>query len=371
MRKVRKLLLGFGVALAVAVVGVGFAAATNDQSVSGTNNKTIYKTGNTVTVTGVVNGDVFCVGQTVDIDATVNGDVICAGQTVTVDGTVNGNIRVGGQTVSIGAHVTRNASVAATTATLQNNASVNGDLTLVAQTANLDGSVGRDIHGDVHTLNINNKVGRNVDVSVNKLSLGSGANIGNNVTYSSQNKLTQANGATIGGTVSYTKATEHHHNFGGWGNRWAWQGYILLSLLVLALVLVAIFPQSFVRLNKLAAGRIWIALLTGFIAMFVVPALIFALLITAVGIPLAILVGLAWVVLLILSAPVSAFYVGRLAWANANAVWAMLVGSIILGILYLIPIIGVIVTVLAVWFGSGALLLSLRAGYKKPAYKTN
>ncbi len=372
MKRFQKIAIGLGLGLAVLLISAGVAAATEDQVVSGTTDHAIYKVGRTITITGTVNGDIFCVGQTVNIDATVNGDVLCAGQTVTVEGTVNGNVRVTGQTVNIGAKVDRSATMVAQDATLQSNASVGSDVSLGAQTANIDGPVGRDLHGDVHTLILSSAVNRDIETTVDKLELNNGASVGHNLTYTSPHQLSKSSGASIGGKTSYHSRLSGRHNRGGWQGFWLGMHlYLLAAGLIFAMVLVALFPQLFIGFNKLAAAKPWMTLLSGFIAMFIVPVIILALGLTLVGLPLALFVGLTWLLVLALSAPLSAFYIGRLILAKEKRIpVVLLVGSLVLWLISLIPFLGFIVIVLAIWFGSGNLLLNLHQAYKKPVYKT-
>lgn len=367
----KKIALGAGTAIAAVGIGMGVAFATgNDAVISGTTNHSVYKAGPSVTITGTVNGDIFCAGQTVTIDAVVNGDVICAGQSVTVDGRVNGNVRVVGQTVNIGAQVEHNASLAAQDFSLQSNARIGSDLGVAGQTVTLDGIVGRDLRGASNTLALNNAVGRDVDAHVQKLELGSAAKLGGNLTYTSPRVLQKSSGASIAGTVTYHKTQPSHpgHRI---AHLWVIRSlYVDTALLVFSMVLVALLPQLFGRLNKTASAKPWQPLLTGFAAMFLAPVLIIGLILTLVGAPLAVFVCMAWTLLLFLSAPVSAFYIGKLILRQEKrAPLIMLLGSVVLGLVCLVPILGGIVTLAAMWFGSGALLLKLKARYQKPQYR--
>lgn len=349
------------------IAGAGAAyAASGNTDVSGTTNHTLYKTGQTVTITGKVNGDIFCVGQTVDVDAEVNGDVICAGQTVTVDGVVHGDVRLAGENVNLGAHVDNNASLVAQTAILQSNAVIGNDIGVAAQTATLDGQTGRDIRATVATLVIDGTVGRNVESTVNSLEVGNHAVIGHDLTYTSPTKVQVPGGANVGGTITYHYQAPHKEH------RIMWRGpgvfahlYTIVAILVFSLVLVAIFPRLFETTNRRAAGRFWATLLTGFIAMIVMPLLMIALLVSVIGVPLAVFTGLLWTIAIFLSAPLSAFFVGRLIiTGEGRTVLVMLVGGLVLGFVTLIPVLGWLISLVAMWFGTGSVLLNLKRLHK-------
>jgi hypothetical protein len=371
MKGLRKILTGAAAGLAVLVAGAGVAVAASDAAVSGVTNHTIYKVGNTVTITGTVNGDIFCAGSSVHIDATVNGDVICAGQAVTVNGTVNGNIRVAGQTVNVGAKVNNSATAAGQDITMQSNSSVGRDLTLAGGSAYVDGKIGRDVSAAGNTLNIDTNVGRDVNANVAQLNLGGSARVGGDIDYTSQNRLERAGGAVVDGSVTYHKVKHQNRGSGSWHGFWLTARiFFLVASLVFAMVLVALFPQLFGRWTKYAGQRVWAALLTGFVAMFAVPVAIIALALTLVGFHLAIVLGLVWLVLLALSGPFTAFYVGRLILpGERRAPLIMLVGAVVVLIVYMIPVLGFLALLVAMWFGTGCLLLNLKSIYKKPNYK--
>jgi hypothetical protein len=102
----------------------------------------------------------------------------------------------------------------------------------------------------------------------------------------------------------------------------------------------------------------------------VMPVLIGVLLISIIGIPLAILAAALWLIALMLCAPLAAFYTGRkIISGTHSALLVLLLGAFVLGIVSLLPILGQLVVLVAVWFGTGSILLNLKRIYKKPKYE--
>ena len=372
MGRLKKFIIGAGTLLAVigTFAGVSFAMNAN-QIVSGVTNHSIYKSAQTITITGTVNGDIFCVAQTVDIDATVNGDVICAGQTVTVNGTVHGSVRLAGQTVSLGAKVDHDASIVAQQSNFDSIASIGRDAGIFAQSALVNSSIGRDLQATGSSLTLNSYVGRDVNANVNTLNLQSSSAIARNLSYSSPNKLTQESKSKVNGKIYYSYASNAHHT--SWAKAiFGFQIFLLFAFLILGLVLVALFPQYFAKSNKTSSERIWVVFAIGIVALVFVPVIIAVLLFSTIGIPLAFLLAALWFMALLLSAPLSAFYVGRLILSGKqSALLVILVGSLVLGLISLIPFLGELIVIIAVWFGTGSLLLNLKYQFKKPEYKIN
>jgi preprotein translocase subunit SecY len=76
-----------------------------------------------------------------------------------------------------------------------------------------------------------------------------------------------------------------------------------------------------------------------------------------------------WLAAIILSAPISSFYLGGLILKREKKIpLIMLIGSVILGVLTLIPILGWLITLLAIWLGTGSLIIFVKQSYKKPKY---
>jgi len=87
---------------------------------------------------------------------------------------------------------------------------------------------------------------------------------------------------------------------------------------------------------------------------------LFVLFSTLIGIPLAGLIAVAWVLSLILCGPVTAYYLGTKLLkgkkTGKNEYLVMLIGSVIILALYFIPVVNVIVGAIVAILGSGAIM---------------
>lgn len=355
------------------VLCIGTSAASalqNEKVVRGTSNSSIYKSGQNIDITGTVNGDIYCAGQTVTVNATVNGDVLCAGQTVTVSGTVHGNVRVAGQTVFLNSTVDRSVTIAAQTANIGSGANIGSDLSVFGRSTHLDGQVARDVIGGSEEMTISGTVGRNVDANVDGLKLVNGAKVLGSVTYTSPHTLNKQSGAVINGKVVRHEPKRGEHERGSRAGLLLFALIAFLTMLVFAMVLVALFPWFFREAATTLRSWPWWELLIGFVASLFMPAIIIVLFLSVIGIPLGILLTLFWIATAMVSGPIAAFYVGRLVMRRAQwpAPLIMLVGGAILIFLYLIPVLNLIIIPLAYWIGTGMLLTYLWRGWRHPVY---
>jgi cytoskeletal protein CcmA (bactofilin family) len=330
-----------------------------------------FITGSAVDVAGTINGDLYCAGQNVTISGNVDGDVLCAAQTITISGSVTGDVRLAAQTIAISGDVKGSASIAAQTITIEGQGKIGRDAVIAGQSTTINGSIARDVTLSSGSAVINTAIGRNISAQIESLTLGKSAVIGGTIDYTSPEMLTKDSNAQVAGKVTYTKQETTQQDT---SNAYDVSGAIFstLMLIVSALLLVLIFPRQFQRTTNASAVSVkhtMFALLTGFVASIVVPVAIVILLITVVGIPLGILMLLAWIIVLILSISFASYYIGRIVWrSQTNAIIIMLIGALILAVALLIPVLDFFVLILAFWYGSGAILLQLRAHMVAPRY---
>lgn len=325
-------------------------------------NSSLYSAGQNVDVNGTINGDVFCAGQTITIDATVHGDVICAGQDVTVSGKVDGNIRIAGQTVSVNAVVSKNATIAAMTLSLDADASVGQDLTAMGDTLNIKGPVKRDVVANGNSVILNGNIGRNAKVSTAQLRLKSHALVAGNLHYTSNRKLDRDGGAKVLGSISQAKPAKSTNNQGMF-RRFSIGFYLfmLVGLGLIALTLAYLFPQFLRRNSRLIKDNFTKTFIVGLVASLIVPMIALGLVLTVVGIPLVVLLLVAWLLGAFLTGPIAAYYIGQMVLrTRSNPMAITAVGSVILVTAYYLPLAGILVMMLAYWVGFGALLLSLK-----------
>jgi hypothetical protein len=332
--------------------------------------ETLYAFGSTINITGEVNGDVICAGQNVNVSGVVHGDVLCAGQTVNISGQVDGDIRLAGQNISITGIVDGNASIVAQTVTSQSEGEIMGDASVAAELVTFGGPVGRDIAVAASNLVIANTIGRNVKANVESLELTSNAVVDGKIEYTSKNEIKQSSNAAVAGEITRSQPENRKQSGASiFGVAIAWFIYIFLAMLFTSMAIALLFPSVLQSTTDRIMKSPWMALLVGLIASFVVPVLLVAIGLTIIGIPLMILLGLIWLVVIMLSGPFTAYYVGRLIFTNNRSVLlTMLVGSVVLLALYFLPFAGFIALVGAYWLGTGMIILELMRRTPKPSY---
>lgn len=298
-------------------------------------NETVIISGNTLTINSVINGDLICGGQNITINGAIKGDVLCAGQTLKINGPVDGNIRVAGQSLDFASSVSRNLFAAGQTLNVLKTAIIKGDLFAAGQDLNLSSFIGRDvlIAGEKLTLDPAAKVTGNFDYYVNP-----------------------DNTATIAATNVKGKITKHlipqkptpDVDFSNVKKVFSISAKIIsvFSILIVGLFLLLVF-KPVVDLKKSPVMLFFL----GFTAIFLTPILFVILLLTFVGIPLAFILLLVYLLGFFVAIPLSALAVGQL--VHSNRFISLLLGSIIFVLLTLLPLVGWFFGFIFLCFGFG------------------
>jgi len=329
-------------ALALAVLVVlsmpllaGVAAA--DERAGGT---IVVEEGETVT------GGLQATGGTVVVRGTVEGDLQAFAGNVEIaeTGTVTGDLQGAAGSVRIAGTVEEDVEVAAGSFTIAQSGTVGGDVEAAAGSFLLDGTV----EGSVQ-------------VGAGSITLADGAVVGGDFVYDGE--LTRAGGATVDGELREDPdlALDVFPGIPAFVGWLATLSSILLTLVVGALLL-AVFPGTSAAIAERAISSTLRTLGVGFLALLAGPLLFVLLLVTIVGIPLAVLWLLLYVVVLLLSFVWGEYAVGAalLSLGDYDNRWAALVvGVLVVFVLGRVPILGGIVEFVVLLLGLGGLSLSL------------
>lgn len=374
---------------AVAISTLLFASGVDASSFGAGNNPTVnkgdvldsslYVAGENITVQGTVKGDVYCAGQNIEISGTVEGDVLCAGQNLKIDGKVNGNVRVAGQVVSVSAVIGQSATVFGQSVTMANSSDVAYDATIFASSISLSGKIGRDVVGGASSVYVTGNVGRDADLGAEVLTLGANSNIGGNLVYTSKSQVVSDTTAHVGGVIEHkfpeeSKKANVAKSMPSYGDMIAGAMFGMLAILAIGALLMWIAPGVFKNAaNNLQQQPIqtfgW-----GFVAMVCIPVAMIVLIITIIGIPLAFMLCAACFIWAMVSHAIASYALGgwmskKLNWsAKVNEFLTFALGLLTLSIVSIIPIIGMIVSMIAWICGFGAIVLTAwrwRFGGKK------
>ncbi len=324
----------------------------------------LYAAGGTIDVAGTVAGSVIAIGGNLTVSGTITRDLMAAGGTVTVPGEVRGSIRAASGTVVVNGSIGDDIVSAAGTLDLGFSGRIGRDLLITGGTATIAAGIGRRVKASVDTLIIRGPVAGTVRANANNLRLEDGANTSNNQAFIAS---TVRGGGRIvrnppGGAVQRQPSAGERFLalLVGWVRA-------LVGLFALGLVLVLLFPGISRSTVSAYASSPWASLGLGVVLLIGIPILAFIVFVIGLlvgGWWLALIALALYAVALVVAYVVSALFVGwrgleLLRRRGVHPLLARLAGLVVLTLIALIPILGALVTFLAVAFGLGALAITL------------
>jgi hypothetical protein len=297
-------------------------------------------------------------GNQVSIDQPVSDDVFATGGIITVNAPIDSLIAAGG-TITLNAPVKGDVIVAGGRVVANNN--IGGKLVAAGGTVEVNGDVGTNalITGGTVTVNPRATIGRDATISGGTIT-NSGHVVGN-LSVHSQNF---ADTGTVGGT-----STIVHTDPGIFSGILTVLGILFsIGLLILGLLLLKIAPARYRVVEDEVTKSPVVKLVVGFVGLIVAGILLVLLAITIIGLPVAIVTGLLIIIGIVCSVFFVSSAIGRLlfGWLKMEIKdWhAFIAGFVILSILFRVPVAGVIILIITISLGFGALLYAVHANWK-------
>ena len=319
----------------------------------------LYLFGETITVSGIVSGDAILFGNEVVVNGQVMGSLLVFAQNVRIDGNVAGSVRGGSNTFSFRGSTGRDLMVMANTVTVAG--PIGQDFFAAANNVTITGSVARNIKTSLNRLVVDGPVGGDIEAIVSELVIGPNALVEGKVTYTSESDAAVNNQAVVGGALTRLDPPTSEVVSGKPAGFSVW-GFVrpILSLLVVGLVMILLFPEVTKGAAKMIRSKPAGSLGTGALIVFVAPIAAIILLVTVIGIPISFLSMLLYIVLLYLSRIFAGYFLASLAFEKLgkelHPVWVTLIGVLVLALIFRIPYVGWLIHLAAVLFGSGAFM---------------
>ena len=322
----------------------------------------LYIAGNTITIDGTVNGDLWAVGNTITINGEVKGSIVAAGQTVSINGNVDHAARLAGETVNVSGDVSGDLIAFASAVSIADKAKIGGDFLFGAGNVRIDGLVDGNIKGGGGEVTITNGVGGDIELTVDNLTVASTADIGGNITYTSENEADIQSGAKLAGATTHNvPEVKKPAPFSGIG------GKVLgfLMAFVTGLIIILIAPGRSASIADSIRSKPWASLGWGTVILFATPLAAMMVCFTVIGIPVALIALALYAIAIYLSQVFVGLFIGR--WiigrfreveSKAIMVGSLASGLVILTIFRLIPYLGFWIGLAVALFGLGAMLVA-------------
>ena len=305
-----------------------------------------YTIGNIIHISGQIEEDLLAAGAEVTINGQIGEDVLIAGGNVDVHGTIGDDLRILGGTVIIAEPVLGDVFVVGGTVKILSTASIAGDLTVMGGSVEVSGSVDGRVLGWVETLRLDGLVAGDVEITATALTLGDNANIVGNIQYISQNQLVRSQSATVGGEVLRNDPVIEKGSSSPLS--------ILLPLLVI-LFSVALWYLLSRRLLQRVVNRALVpgirSMLVGVLVLLLTPFAISILLVSMLGFFAGVVLLASYVLFFVLAMVAVPAVMAQFVYSIVNdsaasvSLLRLIVGSLLVGVCILVPIVGPILLV--------------------------
>lgn len=332
----------------------------------------------------IIDDDLIIAGNTIKSDATIMGDLIsgsnrlvqngivvgsitAGAKDIDILGQVNGSVRGFAQNINVNGKINRNLIGFCAALNIKPEADIGGDVSVFCGELTLDGKVGKGLRGAIGTLVISGTVNGDVSVDADKITLMPTAKILGDFKYKCKKQAKIESGAQVGGQTLWTKKEKKEERKAKGiftAKSLVTEILFLLALMITGIVLTLIFKKNAYQAKRAVTASFLRSLGWGFVFMVCIPIAIIILIVTILGIPIAVISLFAYAVLIyIAKIPVATALGGRIIKAfgkqgEPSLIWSMLLGLFILTILLNIPYLEWLIYFVVLFTGFGAILIS-------------
>lgn len=337
----------------------------------------VYMAGADVRIDTPVDGDLFAAAGRVSVEQPVSGDAVLAAGSIELRSTIGDDLRAVGGIVHVGGRISGEAVIAGGSIAFGRDTEILGRAWL----AGGDIAVAGRLRGGLKTYGKNilvlGEIHGPVELAGEHIEILGSARIAGDITYSSRKNIKIDPQARITGSVTRTPGAFEFPrpklNIPGLP---ALRPLFLLGLLAAGVLLLALFPRFTANALQTVGASPLKSLGLGSAIFFSLPPVILLLIITIIGIPIALVLAAFYAVALLIGYLITAFFVGeKLARAvrrqvEPTFVWrvgSLAAALLLLWLAYTIPYIGGFIALVALLGGLGAMVLQAFSNYGRRA----
>lgn len=360
----------------------------DDVTISNPVYEDLYIAGGTLVINAPVYADLIIAGGTLTINDSVSGDLIIAGGNIIINGGIGDDIRCAGGDINIKSSVAGDLVVAGGKVKTDRQSVIYGDVLAGAGTLNiygtikgnlssgsgelyLDGIIEKDIDCRAEKIEIKGTISGKSKIAAQDIIIGSGAAFNNDVRYWSPEKNVNFGQSVKNGSAVYDSslAIERDH--------WYYLGFSVFFAafwyLAAAFIFIFLVQYLFGSTMKSAANRVFESTGKSFgygvLFFLLVPLAAVILCITIIGIPLGLLVLMAYGVLALLASVISAVVIANWFnnrrnkhWKNIHISLVALLSFIVLKLVSFIPFLGWVFMFITAGIAFGSIIITVREG---------
>ena len=367
----RRLALALLLTLHAAPAGAQEAGGT--LVLTGNHPRDIYAAGGQIDFPGEAEADVSAVARVMTVTGLIRGDLLVLAHRVRVTGRVLDDVRAAARVVGLEGEVGDGLLAVGEVVRLSSASRVGGVAWIAARRVELAGHMGGEVHVAAARVRIAGTLDGDVVLAARDIEMLPGARITGNLTYWSSQEARLAPGAQVGGRVERRQPDFLDRA----GRVLTVLGVItrvvfVVNLFVAGVILFFLFPRLTISAAATVGHRPWASLGMGLAVLAGTPLIALSLMLTVIGIPLALTLVWLYIAALLLGFLTAAFYLAEVVLRalrrttrrpRGARMAALAVVLVVLAAVRFVPIAGPLVLVLLLIVGVGAWTLRLSRGY--------
>jgi len=334
-----------------------------------TYNKSIFMGAYTNIVNqGKINGSVVTFSTSINNSGYVSGNIIAFAPEFINSGVINKSVIGFYDNMYLNnAHIKKDLNCYANSLVTNENTVINGDVNLYADDVILKGSIGGDVMAVGKSITINGTVNGNVKIGCNELVLGKDARIKGSLFYESPNPIVKTDESKVSGIVKNEDLGFNVSNILNENSSKSTLSQFLsyyntlnkISVLLIAMLLFRLLPISSLKIELFTRRNVFKCLSVGAMTMLCVIPISFVLLMTIVGMPVAVHILSIYFDLTYIATIPTALVLGGIFVKGQNLSFKMLTGIFIMTFLEFLPLsfFSSIVTLVANLIGIGSIVM--------------
>jgi cytoskeletal protein CcmA (bactofilin family) len=315
----------------------------------------VFAAGEDVTLSSPAAGNAHLAGRYVDVSAPVGGSLYTAGNRIVVAADIAGRFYAAGEVVKIGDAVViaRGARIA-------------------ARPIEFDGTVRQSAAFAGQRVEVNGTIYGDADITAEELVISSDARVTGTFTYRAPEEIEIPGSFANEGRVTFEPLEDDEYDFDEWRPRRPWflaSVWPLMLAIMGGAILLAIFPRFSDRVAAAVHARPWPAIGWGAVGIVILFACIGLMVLSILGIPLAMISAVATPFLLLVAYIFGAFALSMIGarqirrsvpegWIARMA--TLVVGLVVLSLVGLVPVLGGFVAFATMLLGIGAAIMVWR-----------
>ncbi len=315
-------------------------------------------------IEGTLDGDIVAGFQEGMITGTVTQDLNGMSETMRITGVVGDDVRFACDTFYLDGHIGGDLIVVAKKIKINETAVIDGDAIIAGGTVTVDGAIGGRARIMTGFLDMDGTIAGNAEITTDGgIRLGPDAHIGGDLFYEGPAEIDIPEG-TVAGEVTFEKVIKEDIDFdfdflGGASVLFHFLGFI--AALVAGTIIVALTSDHARKTAETIRTKPLKSLGIGFVTYICMPVVLLLLLVFILTIPLMFVVGMAYGIALYIAKFYFSIWLGNLILrrggrTDVSPIPSMLLGLTIVYLVTAIPIVGMLIGIVVIFFGLGALM---------------